>query len=74
VVVADFDVIRVPVSEHKANPPLVIDRYGVLPGTIALECMEAIARRNPQTLDLVSRVERRKLSKCPSFDFRWQPS
>jgi hypothetical protein len=74
VVVADFDVIRVPVAEYKANPPLVVDRYGVLPGTIALKSMEAIAWRNPESLDLVSRVERRELPKCPAFDFRWQTS
>ena len=46
----------------------------MLSGSIALECMEAIARRNPQTLDLVGRVERRELPKCSALDFRWQPS
>jgi hypothetical protein len=74
VVVADLDVIRITVAEHEANPPLVVDRYGVLSGTIALECMEAIARRNPQALDLVGRVESRELSECSAFDFRGQTS
>jgi hypothetical protein len=70
VVIADFDVVRIPVAEHKANPPLVVYRYGVLSGAIALEQVEAIARRNPQTLDLVGRVERRELPKGPGVRFR----
>jgi hypothetical protein len=63
VVIADFNVVRVSVLEHKANPPPVVDGYGVLAGMIAFEDMEAIARRNPQTLDLVSSVERRERSR-----------
>jgi hypothetical protein len=42
VVVADFDIERVAIFEPKADAPLVIDRYRVLAGAVALQRMEAV--------------------------------
>jgi hypothetical protein len=51
-IVADFDVIRVAVDKPKANAPLIVDCDGVLPLPIVLECVKAVARRDPQIIQL----------------------
>ena len=42
VVVADLYIERVAIFEPKADAPLVIDRYRVLAGAVALQRMEAV--------------------------------
>ncbi len=51
-VVAELDVVGVSVHELEADPPLVVDRDGVLPRPITLEGVEAIAWRHTQVRQL----------------------
>jgi hypothetical protein len=51
VVVAGLDVIGVAVFEPKADPPLVVDRNGVLTVAITIERVQPIARRDPEILN-----------------------
>jgi hypothetical protein len=51
VVVRDFDLVRVTVIPHKADPKLVVDSNCVLFPALAFETMEPICRRNPQIFE-----------------------
>ena len=62
VVVAELDVVRIAVDKTETDAPLVIDRNGVLPDAVSLECMEPIAGRHTQVRDLERRVDGFELS------------
>jgi hypothetical protein len=57
-VVADLDVVGVAVLEAETDSPLVVDGDRVLADSIALERMEPVTWRDPEELNLSSRVER----------------
>ena len=61
-IVRDFDVVRVPLPPNKADAELIIDVDGVLPLAIALQCLEAIARRNPQIIQAIGSVNHQQFS------------
>lgn len=46
----------------EADPPLIIDPDTVLPGSIALELLQTIARWRPEILELLRGVEHHELS------------
>jgi hypothetical protein len=50
VIVTDFDFVRIAGLKSEANAPLIIDRDGMLPLSIILQCMEPIAWRNCQVV------------------------
>ena len=50
VVVANLDVIRIAVDEPEADAPLSVHRDGVLPQSVILERIQAIARRHLQVI------------------------
>src|ERR1700690_2240942 len=54
--------MRVDVPPDKTNPPPVLDSNAVLPGSIALERFEAVARRNTKLLQSPRRVKIKKLA------------
>jgi hypothetical protein len=70
VVVADLDVVGVAVLEAKADPPLVVDRNGMLAGSISGEGVEPIAPRYPQILETDRQIEILELSDGAPPDVR----
>jgi hypothetical protein len=48
VIVTELNIERIPIRKAEADPPLVIDRDGVLPGAVAFERMQPIAGRDLQ--------------------------
>ncbi len=61
-VVADLDVVGVAVLEAETDSPLVVDGDRVLADSIALERMEPVTWRDPEELNLLSRVDRREFA------------
>ena len=70
VVVADLDIVGVPVLEPKADAPLVVDRNGVLAFSVAGEGMEPVAPRHSQVLQSHSEVNILKLANGTFPDIR----
>lgn len=60
-IVADFDIERVPLSPSQADPPLIIDADRMLSFTFPLERFKPIARRHTQIRKDVSCVDRHQL-------------
>lgn len=56
-IIHDLDVVRVPVLPDKANAVLIVDADRVLPGPIASEPLQPIARRNQQFSQIRCGVE-----------------
>jgi hypothetical protein len=54
VVIDDLHIFSTCVHPPKANTPLVVDSYAVLVRTLALESLQAIARRNLQVIQPAS--------------------
>jgi hypothetical protein len=50
VIVDDFNIMRLAVSPHEANSPLIVDPNAMLTGSISLESLQAVARRNAKIL------------------------
>ncbi len=44
-VIDDCNLFGIRSGPYEADPPLVIDTYGIPAGTATFECFEAIARR-----------------------------
>lgn len=64
-VVAELDVVGVPVYESKANSPLIIYRYRMLAPSVSGECMQPIAGRNTQVVNARSQIDVLEFSSCP---------
>lgn len=56
-VVHHFDLLRVAIPPHEADPILVIDPYAVLPTSISGESLEVVAWERPQVVETLRRVE-----------------
>ena len=67
-----FHVIRVAVLPAKADPPLIIDGYGVLPGPVALQSMKPIAGWDFQIIKGGRHVNIFKATHRPSDNIRRQ--
>jgi hypothetical protein len=61
-VIAELDIVRIAVFKPEADPPLFVHRYGMLPGAIAFQGMEAIARRCAKICHVGGSVDRLQLS------------
>jgi hypothetical protein len=57
-----LDVVGVAINELKANPPLIIYANRVLSLSIARECFELVARRNPEVIQSRGKVDVFELS------------
>ena len=71
---ADFDVKRVAVIESKADPPLVVDRYRVLPLSIASQRVESVPRRRTQIVEPHGQIDVFEFSRCASSHVLWKPA
>jgi len=61
VIVDNFYLVRVAISPHKTDSPLVIHADAVLPGAVSVQSMKPIAGRRPQIRELFRRVKRQQL-------------
>ena len=57
-VVTELDVERVPVVEAEADAPLIVDCDGMLPGAIALQGVQPVARRGVEVGEMGGDVRR----------------
>jgi hypothetical protein len=74
VVVDDLDIVRVPRSPAKTDPPLVIDSDAVLPLPTSLELLKPVSRRDSQIFDDGGRIEHPELSKTDLLNVRTELS
>jgi len=62
VIVDNLDIKCVAVRPAKANPPLVVDAYAVLPFPVAFQRFEPIPGRNPEMIQRTCLIEIKKLA------------
>ncbi len=62
VIVHNLDAVRIPVFPNKAEAPLVIDSYTMLPLSVAMQCFQTISWRGCQVAQLCGAVQLSKLS------------
>ena len=74
VIVHNLDVVRIPVFPNKAEAPLVIDSYTMLPLSVAMQCFQAITRRGCQVAQLRGAVQLPKLAAGNLLDRRKAPA
>lgn len=53
-IICNFHIMRIAIQPDKANAPLIIDSYTILPFTVAAKLFESVCRRNPQVIDILS--------------------
>ena len=61
-IVCYFNVKCVTVFPVKADPPLIVDPYTILPLAIALQDFEPVARRNPEVFQVPCPVKVQELT------------
>ena len=71
-VVADLDVVRIPVHEAETNAPLIVDRDRVLAPPIILERMEAIAGRHLEVVQLGRKMDILEFANRSGSDIDWE--
>ncbi len=62
-VVDDLHIFGAGRGPFETDPPLVVDAYGMLSGTIPLQSLQVISRRRPKVVQLDGIINRSK----PSF-------
>ena len=67
-VVDNLNLFGAAVAPYEAYPPLVVDPDRVLSLTVALECLEPIARRLTQIIQRTGVVEQQQLTTRLPFD------
>ena len=69
-IVNDFDFVRVPISELKTKPILVVDSNAVLPRALAFQRFQAISRESSQVAKLarVFKLEQLALGDSEEID------
>src|SRR5690606_32927439 len=69
VVVDEFDIIRTSLSPDEAETPLRVHTDAVLTASITRQLLKTVARRNPEILDFLRRMDQLKLPKsCALHD------
>ena len=68
VVIGDFDVMGAILVPSEADAVLVVDPDRILPGAVALERLEPVARRGAQIIEPMGGVEHRQFSQGGPFD------
>ena len=56
-IVAQFNVVGVLSLKPKTQPPLTVDRYGIVPEAIPLQSMEPVAWRNTHVFDRLGSIK-----------------
>ena len=69
-IVHKFDLVRVAILETEAEAPLVVDSDAHLPGSVAFQCFQPIARRNVQKPEISRGVQLLKLHPRPAGEVR----
>lgn len=64
-VIGDFHVIGVPFVPPKTDAPLVVDAYGVLTGSVAVQRMKPVSWRHGHVLEDLGSVDDQQLSMSP---------
>lgn len=67
-VVANFDIVSIPINPSEAYSPLIVDPDRMLAFPIAPQLLQPIAWRYTQVPEIVSRVNRHQLSPGPFHD------
>jgi hypothetical protein len=62
VIIHDFYIVGVAIVPDKANTPLIVDTYAVLPCSIAFQCFQMITRRRPQITKFGGNIQLAQLS------------
>jgi hypothetical protein len=62
VVVHHFDLLRVAVFPHEADPILVVDPYAVLPTPITAQRLEVVAGKRAEVVESLRRVQLHQLA------------
>jgi hypothetical protein len=57
VIIDDLHIFRARIRPSKANTPLLVDPDAVLASAVALEGLEAVARRNLEVIDSASDLQ-----------------
>jgi hypothetical protein len=68
VVIANFNVSRVALSELKADPPLIVDPNTPLAGAVVLQPLQSIPGRNPEFRYFNNSVQHCELSHRNAFE------
>ena len=71
-IVADFDVERIAIDEAEADPPLIVDGYGMLALPITSERVEPVPRGCLQVTQPGGEVHILDLADCPTSHIRWE--
>jgi hypothetical protein len=71
VVVNDLDVMRIPLPAE-AHTPLLVDANAVLPGSLALQLLQAIARWDAEIVELLRGVDSNELSQHHTPEAGWK--
>lgn len=72
-VIANLDIMGIPVFPAEAYPPLAVDPYAVLPFPIPSERFKPVARREPQIHDPLGGIEHKEFFKSPLRQFSRKP-
>lgn len=73
VVIADFNIVCVAIFKDEADPPLVVDRDGVLYLSVALERVQPILRGRSQVIKPRSEINVLELASCAFRNVRREP-
>jgi hypothetical protein len=68
VVVHHFDLLRVAVFPHEADPILIVDPYAVLPTSVSAERLEVVARERAQVVQSLCCVQLHQLALSDTGD------
>ena len=63
-VIDDFHLMGVSSGPNKANTPLIIDAYAVLPGALPAKRFQPVGRRYPQVIEIPGIVDHAKFAPC----------
>jgi hypothetical protein len=70
VVVHDLDLVGIPISPHKADPPLVVDSNTVLTTPVTTQRFQPIRRRYPQVIEARGGIQHDELAQCRTMEVR----
>lgn len=73
-VVNDLHVVGVTIAPAKADAPLIVDSYAVLPCTVSPELLEPVPRWDPEISQSLRSIEQQQLPKGQVQDRRWPPA
>jgi hypothetical protein len=72
-VVAELDVVRVPIRESKADAPLIVHRDRILASSIPGQRMEPITGWNTQVVEAHGKIDILELSSRSLRNVGWHP-